>query len=177
MTWQDLPATLGIDGWAELFASADECVEHLELRDLYAVDYEDELWRWWSEHRSPTPRLVTPWWDMIRETVARGVEVHRARVVSLPPSEYTQFLHAGTWQNIEAGESIRWLSRSEASDLLLPGNDFWMIDRVRVMFNLFDGDGRPVGKRMTDAPEIVKPIAASFEAVWDRGTDHAEFGI
>ena len=42
-----LPATLGSDGWAELFGSASVSLDHLELRDSYALDSEDERYRWW----------------------------------------------------------------------------------------------------------------------------------
>ncbi|MBA9002877.1 hypothetical protein HNR21_001759 [Actinomadura cellulosilytica] len=101
----------------------------------------------------------------------------QARIVSVPVSDYIAFEHACTWQNVEAGESVRWLDRAHATDLLLPGNDFWLIDRRRVLYNLFDGQGRPIGKQLVDDPEIGKVTAAIFEAVWERATDHAEFRI
>lgn len=30
--------------------------------------------------------------------------------------------------NVKAGEEVRWLPRRQASDLALPGNDFWLFD-------------------------------------------------
>jgi hypothetical protein len=173
----DLPATLGIEGWRELFGSASAGLDHLELRDSYAVDTEDERYRWWREHRTDLPREVHPWWDLTAATVARGVRMRRARVVSVPVTDYIAFEHASSWQNVEAGEGLRWLDRARASDLLLPGNDFWLVDGRKVLFNLFDGDGRPVGKQLTDDPEIAKTVAVSFEAVWERAVDHAEFRL
>lgn len=171
----DLPATLGTEGWAELFGSATAGLDHLEMRDAYALDTENERYRWWLEHRTELPREDHPWWELTASTVSRGVRMRRARVVSVPVTEYIAFEYASSWQNAEAGERVRWLARSEASDLLLPGNDFWLIDGERVLFNLFDGDGRPVGKQLTDDAEVVKAVAASFETVWERAVEHTEF--
>jgi hypothetical protein len=173
----NLPATLGPEGWADLFGSASVSLDHLELRDCYAVDAEDERYRWWREHRAELPREMHPWWDMTAATVARGVRIRRMRVVSVPVTEYIAFEHASAWQNVEAGEELRWLPRSQASDLLLPGNDFWLVDGERVLFNLFDGDGRPVGKQRTDDAEVAKAVGASLQAVWERAIDHAEFRL
>jgi hypothetical protein len=32
--------------------------------------------------------------------------------------------------NAAAGEDVRWLPRRRASDLALPGTDFWVLDGV-----------------------------------------------
>ncbi|MCD0448139.1 hypothetical protein LO762_02850 [Actinocorallia sp. API 0066] len=103
--------------------------------------------------------------------------MRRARVVSVPVTDYIAFEHACSWQNVEAGESVRWLDRAHASDLLLPGNDFWLVDGQRVLFNLFDGAGTPIAKQLTDDPGVVRSAAVSFEAVWERAVDHAAFAI
>jgi hypothetical protein len=52
------PATLGSDGWAGLFGSASVRLDHLELRDSYALHSEDERYRWWREH---SDMHVTGW--------------------------------------------------------------------------------------------------------------------
>ncbi|RAY12546.1 hypothetical protein DPM19_25030 [Actinomadura craniellae] len=168
---------MGVEGWAELFGSASVGLDHLELRDSYALDTEDERYLWWREHRAELPREEHPWWDLTAATAARGVLIRRARIVSVPVTEYIAFEHAASWQNVAAGEHLRWLPRSRASDLLVPGNDFWLIDGERVLFNLFDGEGRPTGKQFTDDAEVVKAVGASFTAVWERATDHAEFRL
>ena len=58
----------------------------------------------------------------VSEAVARGVEFCRARVVSEPVSDCIRYEHSCTFQNIAAGEAVRWLPRRLASDLLLPGH-------------------------------------------------------
>ena len=49
-------------------------------------------------------------------------------MVSEPLSDYLRWEHACTEVNITAGEDIRWLPRTKAADLLLPGADCWVFD-------------------------------------------------
>jgi hypothetical protein len=50
---------------------------------------------------------------------------------------------------VAAGEGLWWLDRAQASDLLLPGYDFWLIDGRRVMFSRISdfGSFAPVSVR------------------------------
>ncbi|ROO82938.1 hypothetical protein EDD29_0425 [Actinocorallia herbida] len=165
--------------FAELFRSAKSELLHLELRDVYAVDYEDAVWRAWADGGRPRrlPRDEDAYWDLTAETTARGVRMRRARIVSTPVGEYHRFLHAWGYRNLECGEDVRWLPRDQATDLRLPGNDLWMVDSTRVMFNLFDGDGRPKASQLSDDAALVKFCAEAFEAVWERAVDHADFAL
>jgi Family of unknown function (DUF6879) len=70
-----------------------------------------------------------------------------------------------------------WLARPKASDLALPGNDFWLFDGAAVLFNYFSGDGAPAGTELRDEPAVVKLCAAAFEAVWDRAVAHGEYRL
>lgn len=172
---QTLPL-LAPEGWVELFAGADRVLRHLELWDQYAVDTEDERYRRWRE-TGHYPVVENAFWAAAGSAVRRGVVMERARVVSRPVSEYIVFEHAATVQNLKFGERVRWLWRQDASELLLPGNDFWLVDDRRVMFNLFDGDGRPTAVQVTEDRRVVQACAAAFAAVWERGVNHADFVI
>ena len=79
--------------------------------------------------------------------------------------------------NLAAGEHVRWLPRPKASDLALPGNDFWLFDGTAVLFNHFSGDGAPAGTELREEPGVVKLCAAAFEAVWDRAVAHEEYRL
>ncbi|WP_433335601.1 DUF6879 family protein [Spirillospora sp. CA-294931] len=57
----------------------------------------------------------------------------------------------------------------------LPGNDFWLLDDERVMFNVFDGSGRPSARQHSDDPSVVDLCVSAFEAVWSRGIDHDDY--
>jgi hypothetical protein len=157
----------------ELFAGAARRVLHLELRDQYEgspayaswlagkpIDYEAEYASWW---------LAT-----VRPVVARGVDFRRARVVSEPVSNYVRFEYEVTpYANLAAGERVRWLPRRLASEVRLPGNDFWLVDDV-VLFSLFSGDGVRVGTVVGSADALTFCVDA-FETVWQLGFDHSDY--
>jgi hypothetical protein len=103
------------------------------------------------------------------------VDVRRLRVVSEPVSDYIRWEHSITEaSSIAAGESVRWVPRRRVSDLALPGNDFWLLDD-RVVFNHFSGDGEWVDGEVVTEPAIVNFCTTAFEALWQRGIDHADY--
>jgi hypothetical protein len=150
---------------------------HLEMRDVYTLS---DPWfqAWLTGNRGEFERrLVRPWLDLIREVTRRGVLVRRARMISEPVTEYIGFEHATTESNLAAGEQVRWLPRRESSDLLLPGNDYWVFDNQRVQFNYFSGIGDFLASELSDEPVVVKQCAAAFEAVWERAVPHGEYQL
>ncbi len=103
--------------------------------------------------------------------------MRRARIVSEPVSEYIRYEYAGTPVNLGAGEQVRRLPRSAASDIALPGNDFWSIDDQAVRFNLFTGDGVAAEPRFSRDPAVVELCASAFEEVWRRAVPHEETDV
>ncbi|MFD4788888.1 DUF6879 family protein [Streptomyces sp. NPDC058459] len=154
---------------------------HLEMRDFYAVDYEEGPFADWRAGQRLNPADRSSWWrpwlDLISATVERGAEVRRARIVCEPVSEYTRFLYDGTFTNVAAGEQVRWLARRQASTIALPGNDFWLFDNEWVHWNHFAGDGSWTGEEITADPAAAKLCAEAFEAVWSRAVPHDQYKI
>ncbi|MFD8882402.1 DUF6879 family protein [Streptomyces erythrochromogenes] len=173
--------SLTVPSWPDLLGSAEHSVVHLETRDSYAVDYETGPFAdWRAGHRhDPGDRAAwwRPWLDLISATRARGVTVRRARIISEPVSEYTRFLYDATFTNVAAGEDVRWLARRQASDIALPGNDFWLIDGRLIRWNHFTGDGESAGGEMSEDPAAAKLCADAFEAVWARAVPHDSYEI
>lgn len=167
--------------FAELLAGCERSAIHLETRDSYAVDDEaGDLARWrrtGERDADPGSAYWRPWVDLIRGAVARGVTVRRARVVSEPVSEYIRYEHAATAVNVAAGEQVRWLPRRRASDLALPGNDFWLFDDRLIRWHHFSGDGTWVEDELSEDPAAVKLCADAFEAVWARAVDHDQYRL
>lgn len=165
----------------ELILGCTRSAVHLEMRDSYAVDYEAGPFAAWKSgfRHDPADRASwwRPWLDLMSETVARGVVVRRARIVSEPVSEYIQYEHSGTFTNIAAGEQVRWLPRRRASGIALPGNDFWLFDEQLVRWNHFAGDGSSMGGEISDDPAAAKLCAEAFEAVWTRAIPHDQYPI
>ncbi|BAJ31699.1 MULTISPECIES: DUF6879 family protein [Kitasatospora] len=169
-------ATTRID---ELLRGTVRSALHLEMRDGYMQD-DPALRAWRDGHRlDPADRASwwRPWLDVIAETVGRGVEIRRARIVSEPVSEYIRYEYDVTFPNVAAGEQVRWLPRRNAGDIPLPGNDFWLFDGRLVRWGHFSGDGDSLGGELTEDPAAVRLCADAFEQVWDRAIPHDKYTI
>lgn len=167
--------------FSDLIRSVRESAVHLEMRDTYGVENEIEGFAAWKQGHRLDPEDRGSWWrpwlDIVQEVTAKGVVIRRARIVSEPVSDYIAFEHSGTFTNVAAGEQIRWLPRRSASDLALPGNDFWLFDGRLVQFNVFDGVGRWVHTDQTEDPAAVELCASAFEAVWERAIPHEKYAV
>ena len=152
---------------------------HLEMRDEYTPT--DPVYLDWKAGVSINPRERWPaWYDLIRTTTARGLIVRRARIVSEPVTDYIKYEYEVTeGLNLAAGEDVRWLPRRQASDIALPGNDFWVFDDNLVLFNIFAGDGTWLdnGTELRDEPAVIQLCATAFESVWQRAIPHREYRI
>lgn len=172
-----------VPDFAELLRGAHHSAVHLEMRDLYGVGDEAEeielFARTGQIALDPTARWWPEWLGIVKETLARGVTMRRARIVSEPVTDYIRWEHAVTPLNLDAGEQVRWLPRRNASDIPLPGNDFWLIDGRLAMFHFFTGDGdwADPGFEVTEAPAAVQLCATAFETVWERGVPHEKFAV
>lgn len=169
--------------WTEPFKAARVSAVHLEMRDTYAVGSETGPYDHWREtgeaDTDPDSEMWRPWTSLVRDMVSSGIRMRRARIVSEPVTDYIKYEHAGTVVNLAVGELVRWLPRRRASDLALPGNDFWLFDDTTVVFNHFAGNGdwaEPSYETTTEAG-VVRLCKDAFEAVWDRAIPHEEYKI
>lgn len=161
----------------EIAASARHSAVHLEMRDAYVPD-DPSFIAWQGGPAFDRSQREREWHDLIGGAVSRGVRVRRARIVSEPVTDYIRFEHSVTnSMNITAGEEVRWLPRRQASDLALPGNDFWVFDDHLVRFGFFSGDGLYLGEELTEEPSVIKLCLSAFEAVWERAVDHADYRL
>ncbi|MEV6582307.1 DUF6879 family protein [Streptomyces sp. NPDC051582] len=168
-----------VPGFDVLLDSAHHSALHLEMRDGYGVAEESAGFAHWLEtgkrNVDPDSEYWAFWTGLVHRTVARGVSVRRARIVSEPLSDYSRYSHAGAAVNIAAGEEIRYLPRRQASDIALPGNDFWLIDGRLVRWNHFTGNGASAGGEMSDDPVVAALCSSAFTAVWERAVPYEEY--
>ena len=159
----------------ELFARCTRSAMHLEMRDMYTP--EDPTYLDWKAGVTYDPvERFRDWYDLMVKTAARGVTVRRARIISEPITEFIRHEFETTpLLNIPAGEEVRWLNRRQASDLALPGNDFWVFDDELVRFGYFAGDGTYLGHELSEDPAVVQLCSSAFDAVWNRAVDHNEY--
>ena len=176
-----MPSSL--PSFEDLFLRTERSAVHLEMRDVYAVsDEAADFVKWKATGEAdldPDSEHWRPWVAMLRDAEKRGVQVRRARIVSTPVTDYIRYEYALTVVNVSAGESVRWLPRREASDIALPGNDFWLFDDEYVRINHFTGDGDGAEEPFEDSedPALAQLCATAFEAVWQRATAHDAFAV
>ncbi|MFF2222864.1 DUF6879 family protein [Streptomyces globisporus] len=164
--------------FGDLLGKCQRSAVHLEMRDCYASTERFEAWQRgeridWTDRDS--------WWhpydQLISDTVARGVAIRRARIVSEPVSEYIRWEHYVTHANVTAGEQVRWLPRKLATGIALPGNDFWLFDGTLLRIHHFSGEGAVVEDEITNEPAVADLCRSAFESVWRLGTPHEQFSI
>ncbi|MFD9906771.1 DUF6879 family protein [Streptomyces sp. NPDC059063] len=164
--------------FAECIQATERSAIHLETRDDYGDNERFAAWR--RGHRIDWDDRAS-WWrpfhERITEAVRRGVVIRRVRIISEPASEYIRWEHYMTRANLAAGEHVRWVSRRRASDLLLPGNDFWLFDDRLARIHHFAGNGTLVEDEFSSDPRVLKLFAASFEEAWARGVPHEEYEV
>lgn len=161
-----------------LIASFAREALHLEMRDVYAAADHSRFRRWLAGGQLD-PQEEAEWWRPWREMMARhreaGKTLRRLRVVSEPVTEYIRFEFLDAAELVRVGEEVRWLPRQRASELLLPGNDFWCFDAQTVVFTYFSGDGAVQGYELTADPALVARAATAFEAAWLTAIPHGEY--
>lgn len=164
----------GQPSFETLVAHAKRSVTRLEMRDSYEAV---PLFKEWQQ--TGVPRYDwTRWENLVGTAMERGVRFRRARIVSEPVSEYIRWEHSITDGNAKAGEDVRWLPRSRAFDLMLPGADFFMFDQRLVRFGFSDGDGVSTRRyEFSSDPRTVTQCIAAFEMVWERAIPHSEYQV
>lgn len=160
----------------ELLAHAQHRALHLEMRDHYGGS---PIYAAWLEGRSyDRAPADAEWIALMAPLRSRGGDLRRARIVSEPVSSFIRYEYESTnVAALAAGETVRWLPRRKASDLALPGNDFWLIDDQLVRFGHFDGDGNLQPEEWTDEPAVVELCRGAFDAVWARAVPHEDYKV
>lgn len=162
------------DPFIPQFHACDRTAVHLEMRDGYMRD-DPGFIAWQAGIRLDAADLASwwePWHDLMSECATRGVVIRRARIISEPISDYVRYEYDISFTNIAAGEDVRWLPRQRATDIALPGNDFWLFDNETLLINHFSGDGDVTGHEIIRDAGVVKLCATAFDSVWARAVPH-----
>jgi hypothetical protein len=84
---------------------------HLETRDAYGTAVELPHMAKWAAGKPDDLEWLQDWCSTVRNHVAAGRTVRRARVVSEPLSDYQRWSHSIAQPMVDAGEDIRWIPR------------------------------------------------------------------
>lgn len=148
---------------------------HLETRDAYGTEAELPHLAQWARGEHDDLEWLQGWCATLREHVAAGRRVRRARIVSEPLSDYQRWSYGIAHPMVNAGEDIRWVPRKLVSPVALPGNDFYLFDDRLVVFLLYAGNGMGTGKVSSYDPATLQLCRSAFETVWKLSIPHRDY--
>lgn len=147
--------------FAEQLRTFERSAFRLEAQGAYALSYEEAYFEAFRAG-SPVPPPEIGWWRdwlaQVADLVRQGRTVARVRVLREPPTDYQRWMMwAGPWYG-QAGEEIRYLTRSDAASLAIPlETDWWLIDDERLILMHFSDAGEIAGKELiTDAGIVAR---------------------
>ena len=141
---------------------------HLETRDAYGTEVELPHMAKWVRGETDDYAWLGWWLEMLRGHRAAGRNCRRARIVSEPLSTYQQWTKSHVRLFTAAGEDIRYVSRSQLVNVMLPGSgDFYVFDDETALFLHYAGNGTNTSFEITDDSSTVRTCMTAFEAVWN----------
>lgn len=113
------------------------------------------------------------WLTMIREASAEGRRFMRARVVTVPLTDYSRFGVFCSKHTNAAGEDIRYLRRDEAGGL--PDYDYWLFDSSKLVRMHFDQDENFLGGEVIEDPAVIVAHNYWRDVAWHRAVRRDDF--
>lgn len=169
-----MPPLIPFNEITHLFAEFEHTAWRLETRRGYASDRQGARFQEFARGIMPEPEPDHPWNVNVRQRTTEGARFSRVRIIDEPPTDGQRFLMATAAGNVEAGEDIRVLPRSEAERLELPDFDLWLFDsRVLVRMHIDDTD-TTTGVEIVDAPAQVLAACRARDAAWPLALPTAE---
>ncbi|MFL6141749.1 MAG: DUF6879 family protein [Labedaea sp.] len=162
------------DAFDNLFRTFQHDAFHLEVQDSYHTPDEAGPFQLFLTGQHDDFAWHQPWLDLVRDTTRTGRSIRRARVVTVPHGDYTRWGLVVAPHNIAAGEDIRYLPR-HLNSADLTADDYWLFDDDRVVFTVFEPDGRFVGGAATTDPTIVERCRAVRDHVWRTAIPHEQY--
>ena len=159
----------------QLLATFEREAIHLETRDAYGTAVELPHMAKWAAGEPDDLAWLGGWCQTLREHVAAGRSVRRARIVSEPLSDYQRWSYSIAHPMVAAGEDIRWVPRGLVSSIGVPGNDFYLFDDRLVVFLLYAGNGLAVDRLTSTDPADLKLCRRAFDAVWKYAIPHHDY--
>jgi hypothetical protein len=148
---------------------------HLELRDSYHVEEEDHPFSKWPHGEPDDFQWLEEWLSFVREVRAYRVTVERLRIVTVPHSDYVEWILSTACLNTDSGEDVRYLPRRETQDVTLPDEDCWLLDDDRLILSLFQPDGRSGGYAVEPDPALTAQYRTVRDQLWPRGIPYSQY--
>lgn len=158
-----------------LFRTFERTAFHLELKDSYHVPEESGPFSLFVDGKPDDFAWHQPWLNLVRQATNSGKVMTRARVVTVPHSDYARWGLSVAPLNVNAGEDIRWLPRHLAEGIDFPADDYWLFDDGRLVFTVFHEDGRFLGGCESFDEEMITRCRRVRDQVWDRAIPQQEY--
>ncbi|MGL5809582.1 MAG: DUF6879 family protein [Nocardioides sp.] len=158
-----------------LTASIEHSAVHLETRDAYGTEIELPHLAKWAAGEPDDLDWLQDWCDTVRGHVAAGRTVRRVKIVSEPLSDYQRWAHSVFQPMVDAGEDVRWVPRRGVSSILIPGNDYYVLDDELVLFLHYAGSGLSTAFTTSTDPADVERCRTAFERVWALAVPHGDY--
>ncbi|MBT2508029.1 hypothetical protein J7I98_19490 [Streptomyces sp. ISL-98] len=169
-----MPPLIPFNEITHLFAEFEHSTWRLETRRGYASDRQGDRFQAFKRGIMPELEPDHPWNVNVRQKASQGARFSRVRIIDEPPTDGQRFLMATAAGNVEAGEDIRVLPRSEAKRLELPDFDLWLFDsRVMVRMHIDDTD-TTTGVEVVEDPVQVLAACRARDAAWPLALPTAE---
>lgn len=156
-------------------SGARQSLRRFEVHGVYNVrDEFEQVARWLEGERPSSEERKRPWLERVQKWTTAGVTVQRIRVHDDNPTDYQRWLRWAGASNIAAGETIAYLTQSEAERIhLFPDArevDGWIIDGKRAIVFNFDSEDRITSQDLIAEPQDV----ALINSWWDLAVTHAQ---
>jgi hypothetical protein len=163
------------EAFNDLLRSCTREAFHLEVKDSYLTPDDTELLQRFLDGEPDDYAWMNGWAQFVGELTASGVAVRRARVVTVPHSDWTRWGLDVSAVNVAAGEEVRYLPRHRIAADEVTRDDWWLLDGERVAFTIEYPDGRWAGAGVTTEPGIVARCRAVRDRVWDLAVPRADY--
>ncbi|MHC0433131.1 DUF6879 family protein [Streptomyces sp. O3] len=148
------------DDWDAYFRGFKRSAFRLEVHQTYTMPAEAETLRAFLAGADKPDGFNASWHQTIREHVAAGRTMTRAKVVRLPLTPSSQYLFAwGIPGNVAAGENYQIIDLTDRPNPGLPEQDFWMFDESTVVHLNFRSDGTQINRELIQNPDMGKYLA------------------
>ncbi|MGP3983371.1 DUF6879 family protein [Streptomyces sp. KR80] len=158
-----------------LFEEFEHTAWRLETQRGYASDQQSPNWDRFLRGEQFGYNSDNPWHANVRKQTQDGKRYERVRLVDDPPTEGQRFLLATGLGNVEAGEDIRSMHRTEAQRLKLPDYDFWLFDSRSLVKFAIDGEGNTLGVELIEDPAQVLAACQARDAAWHYAVPTTDF--
>jgi hypothetical protein len=169
-----VPQLITFDEFDTMFTTMKHSAWRLETRRRYAWDETQESYAQFARGEDVVWDMEDAWCQERRVHTGLGKRYERVRILDSPPTMGQKYLLENARRNEAVGEDIRVLTRSEADELNLPAEDFWLFDsRVVALLHFDDADEMTGVELITNPVEVVR-YSQAREAAWHHAVPHEQ---